>query len=306
MINCNYLINIVQSYYSNKIADNEFIAQLDEAELEKNEEYSALKYLLRELKIDRQRAVFNENKPLIGELTAKIEEAEKQIEKFRSASIVKNATYDCEICHDTGYDGEKRCKCFFERLNEEAYRFLEVRNIALHSFKDDTLSTKSHHETEYKTVKRYADKFPDTDKNLVISGEKGTGKTFLAECLVNEINAKKYNSLMISSFDLNNVFIKNFKNSLQEKLITNEILTSCDLLVIDDLGAEPILNKVTVENLTAIISQRSINRKPFVITTNLSSDEFSDRYGERLFSRIYGKQTGELKVNGIDLRLNRL
>lgn len=304
MINSSFLISSVNAAYNKKIAENEFTAQLIEKSLEENEEYSRLKYLLRALKIDRQKAIFNEDNELSASLTEKIASVEDQLKAFQT--VIKNednADHDCEICGDTGYHNGERCKCFFEKLNEEAYKFLELKNIAFSTFEDDELSEKQGFGRVYKTAKSFVEKMPDTDKNLLFLGQKGTGKTFLAECVATAVNDKKLNAIMISAFDLNNIFLKGFKATTQEKLITNEILTTSDLLIIDDLGAEPILNKVTVENLTAIISQRLTYKKPFIITTNLQLGEIANRYDERLFSRICGKQTVKIVMNGEDLRL---
>ena len=178
-----------------------------------------------------------------------------------------------------------------------------MKNFAEHRFSDDEFSERQGFSPIYSKMKNFVDKVGETDKSVLLFGQKGTGKTFLAECVTNAVTDRKLTALMISAFDLNNVFIKLMRATPQERLISDEILSTCDLLVIDDLGAEPVLNKITAENFTAVISHRSALKKPFLITTNLNVDEISLRYGERLFSRLYGKNVIKIPMDGEDLRI---
>lgn len=88
----------------------------------------------------------------------------------------------------------------------------------------------------------------------------------------------------------------------QDRSVIFDVLTTCDLLIIDDLGTEPIKNNVTVEYLTAFLSERLNNEKAFIITTNLSSEDLLKRYSERLTSRLSSSSCAQFKLNGKDLR----
>ena len=81
-----------------------------------------------------------------------------------------------------------------------------------------------------------------------------------------------------------------------------DYLTATDLLVIDDLGTEPILNNVTVEYITAVISERLAKQKAFIITTNLSFDETKIKYTDRLSSRLSENNTRWITLKGDDKR----
>lgn len=304
MLQSKYILSAVDQYYQGKRSERKFLDGLKEQALEEDKEYSDLKYSLRSLKIDRQHAIFEGDKIKAEKLQKEIDELSLKFENIKK-TLKCNAFYDadCPLCGDTGAVNGEICKCYYDRIEAECYSFLSLKNIALRKFSDDTLSVASGHEKEYSAIKRYAEKLPDTDKNILLIGQKGTGKTFLTECLTNSAADKNLCALMISAFSLNELFAKNVTASVPDKITFNEILTTCDLLVIDDLGTEPLYNKITVENLIAIISERLINKKPFVITTNLTLNELSFRYGERAFSRICGKQTVILEMNGKDLRL---
>ena len=80
----------------------------------------------------------------------------------------------------------------------------------------------------------------------------------------------------------------------------------CDVLIIDDLGSEPIFKNVSEEYLYLILNQRLFEQKPVIISTNLTLSEIQDRYGERIFSRLVSKNVSKLfKIENSDLRLKK-
>ena len=110
----------------------------------------------------------------------------------------------------------------------------------------------------------------------------------------------------MTAFGLNNTSLKyhttfdNTKSSILEPLLT------CDVLVIDDLGTEPINKNVTLEYLYLVINERQLAGKPTIITTNLTPDGVINRYGERIFSRINNKLISlNIKLDGQDMRLKK-
>ena len=73
-------------------------------------------------------------------------------------------------------------------------------------------------------------------------------------------------------------------------------------LVVDDLGMEYADAKGNfVADLDALLDARYRNLLPTVLTTNLEADDFKQRYGPRLRSRIQERGCF-LNVNGADLR----
>jgi DNA replication protein DnaC len=82
----------------------------------------------------------------------------------------------------------------------------------------------------------------------------------------------------------------------------NEFM-DCDVLIIDDLGTEPLLKNITLEYLFNIINLRQKRYKPTLISTNLSLDDILNRYDDRIFSRLSNKITSlTIPFNGIDMR----
>ena len=106
-------------------------------------------------------------------------------------------------------------------------------------------------------IKKFCEVFPDTTKNIIISGTVGTGKSYLAGCVANDLLKKGYNVVFITAIELNAILLKYHTAPIDEKSLYLEVLTDCDLLIIDDLGTEPIYQNVTSEYLLTILSERT-------------------------------------------------
>ncbi len=76
-----------------------------------------------------------------------------------------------------------------------------------------------------------------------------------------------------------------------------------DLLILDDLGTE-FLTVVTAAELFNIINTRFLERRPTIISTNLSPGDFEKQYSDRITSRLLGNYT-MLKFIGDDIRLKK-
>ena len=108
--------------------------------------------------------------------------------------------------------------------------------------------------------------------------------------------------MYLNSFELNNIFTKIHTSPLEDKPFYYSVILDCDLIIIDDLGTEPIYNKVTKEYLYLLLNERIKRKKPFIITTNLSPQNIIDRYEERIFSRIFTDNTRCIEFPDQDLR----
>lgn len=77
-------------------------------------------------------------------------------------------------------------------------------------------------------------------------------------------------------------------------------LMTCDLLLVDDLGAERA-NEWTGERLYAVVNRRWMDDRPLVATSNLDPDGLRDALGERTYSRLVGGAL-MLRLAGLDRR----
>lgn len=156
-------------------------------------------------------------------------------------------------------------------------------------------------EKSYTSLSIFATKFPATKKpNIIISGPTGTGKTYAVQTLSKALVDKSHSVLYVTAFSM----VKRFKDYIFERNFSAlDDMLECDVLIIDDLGTEPVIRNITDEYLYNLINERYVKNKSFIITTNLDKEMMTERYGDRIASRVFAKDTtAEIKLTGIDLR----
>ncbi len=151
----------------------------------------------------------------------------------------------------------------------------------------------------------YADRFPDTEKpNLLLVGESGLGKTFLLEAIAERVSARRLPALSVSAFRMLEAMRAYHFGAAGEDAAFRRMV-DCDLLLVDDLGTEPLLNNITVEYLFTLLGERGAARRHTVIATNLLPGDLMARYGERVMSRLLDKGLcTAIRLTGADLRLS--
>ena len=157
----------------------------------------------------------------------------------------------------------------------------------------------------YSAIKAYAETFSkETDSGYCIYGRPGNGKSHLAAALVNEVVQRGYAAVFIEVPDLFSQIKATYGydgEGSEEDIMRS--LTSCDLLVLDDAGAEKPTEWVQ-EKFYQIINARYKNRKPVVITTNTKDMAgLEDIIGFRAYDRVL-EMCEPLKNNGESYRRN--
>ena len=157
----------------------------------------------------------------------------------------------------------------------------------------------------YQNMEKWCDEFESSKiKNIGFFGGAGSGKTFLMECMADKLikNGKfvfftTSFKMILSLLEYHTTFDKSKDEILKQYL-------ECDVLLIDDMGVEPIYNNVNENYLYLIVNQRMMENKPIIYNTNFSLDEFYDRYGERIFSRLINKRNSKVfNFTNSDLRI---
>lgn len=229
--------------------------------------------------------------------------------KIKNFLILKNINpdkltpkYDCKICNDTGVVGGRICKCLLDELNKK----ISLQASSQTEFKSfDNCKKEIMDNNDIKAcewLKTWCLRFPDVTKlNVNIVGSAGCGKTFLLECVANELINKGYVVCYKTAFEINELArLYHIGKSYDFSDCIN-----ADILLIDDLGTEPVLKNVTKEYLYNLINIRQINNRPTFITTNLSLDNIVDRYDERIFSRLANKNlSATIQLVSKDKRIN--
>lgn len=230
-------------------------------------------------------------------------------------------TYHCEDCKDTGYIENEKCHCFKQAIVNLLYSQSNIKEVMAQenfsTFRYDLYTDSYIEETTNLTplanIKKvvstcieYIDNFDSTYSNLLLYGNAGVGKTFLANCIAKELLDRSHTVIYLTAFQLFDILEKNKFNRDQEKNEANEqfeYILDCDLLIIDDLGTE-LNNSFVTSQLYLCINERHLRKKATIISTNLSWDNLNANYSERIFSRIASNYR-LLKLVGDDIRIKK-
>lgn len=219
--------------------------------------------------------------------------------------------YECKECSDTGFVGTIPCDCFEKELNERIINtlgFNPSKNITFDKFDSSVAKneTQAANLEKLKTkLQDWCNKFPNLKKHtLVFSGLAGVGKTFLSKCIANQIESMNHSVCYVTAFQMNELFLKYHTTFDSQKSSILSPLLQSELLVIDDLGTEPLLSNVTVNYLYLVLSERERFSKPIIITTNLTEKNIKETYGDRIHSRLLNKGVSAFfTMKGDDLRV---
>lgn len=226
-------------------------------------------------------------------------------------------SYKCKKCKDTGYIGSKRCSCFKQKLIEKYYQQSNIKEILKKEnfdtfnfnfysdqpYSPSGLSPRENMENIYEYAVNYVKRFGSSSKDLLFYGNSGLGKTFLANCISKSLLDAGKTVLYNTSANLIDVmrsirFDDSSKEQHEEML---ENVMDCDMLVIDDLGTEP-MNSFSYSELFNIINTRILRNKKMIISTNFDVEDLLENYPERITSRILGNFEIK-KFFGDDIRL---
>lgn len=298
--------------YAHLRAEHEKEAVINLERARQNKDFNDVYLKIKDLEFEiAQKNFKNESTEELTSSLSRLKSKLRQIIKkngLDELSFVPNFT--CKLCKDTGFIGREQCQCFRTKVNQELIKACGLEISKLNTFNDynHLVTPDSAHQQVLSKIKdqlvTYSQKFPNVKPCVIIlSGPTGVGKTFALECTTSEILKNGHTANFITAFQLNNQFVKYHGCYDANKQSYLNILLDPDLLVIDDLGTEPMLKNVTKEYLYLVISERMLKHKGTLISTNLTPANIMERYGERIFSRLFDKQKSlQLKIEGNDLR----
>lgn len=236
----------------------------------------------------------------------------------------------CGKCHTpkqcrflAKWDGKEKtpytpCDCERERqeAEEQARQVrdlrIEVNRLRKLGFPDSEMAdwTFAHDDgSDPRTTRiahNYVDNFPEMKKRgkgLLLYGTVGTGKTYAAACIANELISQGRPCLVTNFARITNTLQGMFDGKQRYLDDFNRL----DLLVIDDLAAERDTSYMH-EMIFNIIDSRYRSGKPLIVTSNLTQSDLSAPGSverQRIYSRLL-EMCVPVEVKGADRRKKKL
>lgn len=123
-----------------------------------------------------------------------------------------------------------------------------------------------------KWVTKFIKEYPKgkTYKGLYLSGNFGSGKTYIVSAMLNELVKKGYNAALIYYPEFLRILKASFNTDFDEQF---NYARKADLLLLDDIGAENMTAWARDEILGPILQYRMDNKLPTFFTSNLTINE---------------------------------
>ena len=265
------------------------------------------------LSIEKSKMLLLNKSNKISTINSKIKKLKSEKDTILSTIKIDFAPkFKCKICNDSGYvtqnSNTEMCSCLKQKLFDLEFNTYNTYNMQNNTFDkfDSTIYSDKVDKEKYKSdisprknieiIKQIADnfilKFDDPkENNLLFIGNSGLGKTFLSNCIANEL-LKKHKTVLYQTAPvmLDTVISHRLGKSNSDFDIYNHLL-NVDLLIIDDLGTENV-NNMKFAELFTIINSRLLEKKnkitKTIISTNLNLKNLASLYGERIISRLVG------------------
>lgn len=204
------------------------------------------------------------------------------------------------ICGKFGGVRPRKCRCQTEKEEAEEARLAAVererkaaelrKRVFAHPKEYESTFDKADdlQELHIKIARWYVDTWEERKAlgaGLFISGNTETGKTFTALCIANALVDKLVEVRYIKS----SCFVSEIvSNSTTDKNACIEEYASCDLLIIDDFGAE-YRSEYSMHYIGQLIDTCYSYGTPLVITSNITVNELHtppNTQLQRIYSRI--------------------
>lgn len=231
------------------------------------------------------------------------------------AALVKNGLgadyleplYSCPMCRDTGKAGDELCACIKQVIIENMFSGSGLnRNETFETFRHDLIADPKQSramERIFEFCRGYAESFPENKPHdMLLIGPPGVGKSFLLNCIGGSVLNSGHSVLKLTA----NRLVSSVLDSIRDPEIERPDFIFPELLMIDDLGTEPMINNITLETLLSVLCERQDGGKSTIIATNKSIEDLAEEYGERIVSRMISpRQVKVIKITTPSIRVMR-
>ena len=240
------------------------------------------KKLVNSLKVDEK---------IIMEYTSRLERTCDDLKRCSKCKNLNSCTNDVKgfvyypnVYKDYIEFNYKPCKYYKNRVKVENKinnntKFFETPDILKNATLSD-LITEKERVSILKYIKDFLKKKTNNEevKGLYLSGSYGSGKSYILSALLNELSLKGFNCINIHYPKL--LFkLKSSFNSYNYDEVLEEIM-DCDILLIDDIGAENNTSWSRDEVLGTILQHRMDNNLTTFFTSNFTIEELESVLSE--------------------------
>ena len=218
--------------------------------------------------------------------------------------------HECDKCSDTGYIGIDPCECLIKAFRKQSYlssglgKILTSQDFSNFDVKIYPEASRRMMSFIYKKAQEFAENFSESEpQNIMFYGKTGLGKTHLSTAIAKRVIDRGFTVIYDSAMNIMHTFEKE-RFSREDTPITTDKYFDCDLLIIDDLGAE-FMSSFTHATLLNILNTRIYAGKSTLISTNLDDTEaLKKTYDDRVVSRLVG-EFRQYRFEGNDIRLGK-
>lgn len=247
-----------------------------------------------ELELSKNTAL---NLPL-QELQSKLDAVSADVKEYVRANNLDLAPrYSCAVCKDSGTVDGAPCKCYLEeyrRILDENKSISAIQKITFDEILDkhpDTPFAKKMNKLRSIIKNQLCNNFDNCKwSNFMISGPTGIGKVGLASATTHALIDNYVSVLHLSSFELINIFLDKHTHKQSNMSRLYDYVLECEMLIINNLGAEPIYKNVTLEYLLSTVEKRLATGKKTMIFTFLDGQSVINRYGEAFLTKFADKR----------------
>jgi DNA replication protein DnaC len=256
-----------------------------------------------------------------ADLTGRMKDLNRDIEEMLIAAGLPgdylSPVFRCPVCKDTGYTGDTvrtPCECMkkayqkklrsaigLDKSERETFEKFDSGFIPNEPVGASGITQRQISDHARKMCESWANQYPDISfRDILLSGSSGLGKTFLMNAMAERLIERGQNVLLVSAY----TFLQMARKSYFESETGVQELMEVPVLMLDDLGSEPLMQNITREYLFTLLNERQTQQKHTVLATNLNHTDLMNRYGERVLSRLMDSMSVQtLELKGRDLRL---
>lgn len=197
--------------------------------------------------------------------------------------VKRYTKYDERLGRD--YTFTRHCACDRREQARNRIKVIKRNGLFADSYGIMTFeAARRYNEKPLNLALKYVDKWEDMQREglgLLFYGSVGTGKTYIASCIANALLAKDVPTVIIEAQKIVGM-------SFEQYEAVRGLITTANLLVLDDLGAERA-TEFARERIFDVVDERIKNNRPLIVTTNYTPMDMgttTDIRLARIFDRI--------------------